>query len=171
LVSQSGFQSNFQQRLWDFTQFHQFIGGSGAAGIGYTGGAIIGAALAHRSDGILPISIQGDGDFMMGPGAMWTAAHHRLPLLTLIHNNRAWHNETMFVQVVAGRRDRHPERGTIGTVLTDPDINYAKIAQGFGVYAEEPITDPAKLGPAIARAVKVVRSGHPALVDVVSSPR
>jgi acetolactate synthase-1/2/3 large subunit len=171
LVSGSSFQENWQQRLWDFTGFHQYIGSSGAAGVGYTCGASIGAALAHRSDGIIAVSIHGDGDFMMGPGFLWSAAHHKLPLLTVVHNNRAWHNETMFVQQVAGRRDRHPERGRIGTVITDPNIDYAKVAQGFGVYAEGPITTPGQLGPALARAVKMVRSGYPALVDVVSQPR
>ena len=171
LVSGTAFQSAWPQRLWDFTGHHQFIGGSGAAGIGYTGGAALGAALAHRSDGVLCVNIQGDGDFMVGPGMLWTAAHHKLPLLTIMHNNRGWINETFFIQELAGRRNRHPERGTIGTVLTDPYINYAKVAQGFGVYAEGPISDPAQLGPALARAVKVVRGGHPALVDVVSQAR
>lgn len=171
LVSQTSFQSNWPQRLWDFTQQHQYIGGQGGDGVGYTGCAALGAALAHRSDGVLPVSIEGDGDFLMNPAAMWTAAHHGLPLLIVVHNNRAWHNETMKVQIVAGQRDRHPERGTIGTVLTAPNIDYAQVARGFGVYAERPIADPADLGPALARAVKVVRSGRPALVDVVSAPR
>ncbi len=166
LVSQSSFQSNWQNRLWDFTGHHQYLGGSGAAGIGYIGGAAVGAALAHKGDGCLCISVQGDGDLMVGPGAMWTAAHHKIPLLTIVHNNRAWHQETMSIQILASRRDRHPERGRIGTVITDPNINYAKVAQGFGVYAERPITDPA-----IARAIKVVKSGEPALIDVVTQPR
>jgi acetolactate synthase-1/2/3 large subunit len=107
----------------------------------------------------------------MGPGFLWTAAHHKLPLLTVVHNNRAWHNETMFIQQLAGRRDRHPERGRIGTVLTEPNIDFAQVARGFGVYAEGPISNPSELGPALARAVKMVRSGHPALVDVISQPR
>lgn len=171
LVSGSSFQGNWQQRLWDFTGHHQYIGSSGAAGVGYQCGAAIGAALAHRSDGVFCLNIHGDGDFMMGPGYLWTAAHHKLPLLTIMHNNRAWHNETMFVQQVAGRRDRHPEMQRIGTVLTEPNIDYAKVAQGFGVYAEGPITTPSQLAPALARAVKMVRSGYPALVDVVSQPR
>ena len=171
LVSQSSFQSNWQNRLWDFTGHHQYLGGSGAAGIGYIGGAAVGAALAHKTDGCLCVSVQGDGDLMVGPGAMWTAAHHRIPLLTIVHNNRAWHQETMSIQILASRRDRHPERGRIGTVITDPDINYAKVAQGFGVYAESQITDPTKLGPAIARAIKVVKRGEPALIDVVTQPR
>jgi thiamine pyrophosphate-dependent acetolactate synthase large subunit-like protein len=173
LVSQSGFQSSWQNRLWDFTDHSQYLGGSGAAGIGYIGGAAIGAALAHKEmkTGAVCVSFQGDGDLMVGPGAMWTAAHHHIPLLTIVHNNRAWHQETMSVQILASRRSRHPERGRIGTVITDPNIDYAKVAQGFGVYAEKPITQASDLGPAIARALAVVRRGEPALLDVVTQPR
>jgi len=171
LVSQSNFQSNWQNRLWDFTGHHQYLGGSGGAGIGYIGGAAVGAALAHKNDGCFCVSIQGDGDLMVGPGAMWTAAHHKIPLLTIVHNNRAWHQETMSVQILASRRDRHPERGRIGTVITDPNIDYAKIAQGFGVYAEGPITEASAIAPALARAIKIVKRGEPALLDVVTQPR
>ncbi len=171
LVSQSGFQSNWQQRLWDFTKHHQYIGGQGAAGIGYTGPASVGAALAHRNDGIISVSIQGDGDFMFFPGSHWSAAHHKLPLLTIIHNNRAWHQELMFLQDIASRRERHPERAGIGTVITEPNIDYAKIASGLGVYGQGPITHPADLGPAIARALAVVKRGEPALIDVVAQGR
>jgi acetolactate synthase I/II/III large subunit len=173
LVSQSSFQSSWQNRLWDFTQASQYLGGSGAAGIGYIGGAAIGAALAHKEKGggTLCISVQGDGDLMVGPGAMWTAAHHHIPLLTIVHNNRAWHQETMSVQIMASRRRRHPERGRIGTIITDPNIDYAKVAQGFGVFSEGPITQATDLAGALARAIKVVRNGEPALLDVVTQPR
>jgi acetolactate synthase I/II/III large subunit len=171
LVSQAQFQSFWPQRLWDMTGHHQYLGHQGAAGVGYTGPAAVGAALAHRSDGIVCVSIEGDGSFGATGMAHWTAAHHKLPLLTLLHNNRAFYQETMFVQKMAGRRDRHPERGRIGTEITAPNIDYAKIAQGYGVYAEGPISSPADLGPAIARALKVVKSGHPALIDVVSQGR
>ncbi len=172
VVSSTGFQSNWPARLWDFTDYSQYHGGSGAAGIGYIGGAAIGCALAHKDNGgAVCVSFQGDGDFMMGPGAMWTAAHHRIPLLMVIHNNRAWYQETMSVQILASRRDRHPDRGRIGTEIVDPNINYAKVAEGFGVYAEPQITHPDQLAPAIARALKVVKSGHPALLDIVSQGR
>jgi acetolactate synthase I/II/III large subunit len=172
-VSQTGFQSSWPNRLWDFTKSHQFIGGSGAAGIGYIGGAQVGAAYAHKemNTGAVCVSFQGDGDFMMGPGAMWTAAHHRIPLLMIIHNNRAWYQETMSVQILASRRDRHPERGRIGTEIVDPNIDYSKLAAGFGVYAPPQVTQASDLAPAIARALKVVRSGHPALLDVVTEGR
>jgi thiamine pyrophosphate-dependent acetolactate synthase large subunit-like protein len=171
LVSQATFQSFWQQRLWDMTKHYNYLGPQGAAGIGYTGPASVGAALAHRNDGIISVSIQGDGDFMFFPGSHWSAAHHKLPLLTLIHNNRAWHEELMFLQVVADRRNRHPERAEIGTTITNPNIDYAKIASGLGVYGQGPISNPDDLGPAIVRALAVVKRGEPALIDVVSQGR
>ncbi|PYR42465.1 MAG: thiamine pyrophosphate-binding protein, partial [Acidobacteria bacterium] len=63
------------------------------------------------------------------------------------------------------------DRGRLGSELVDPAIDFAKVAQGLGVHAEGPITDPKDLGPAIARAVAVVKRGEPALVDVVCQPR
>lgn len=167
----SSIQLSWPQRLWDFTKYHNWNGGSGGAGIGYTNPAAVGAALAYRNSGIMPVNINGDGDFMMGPGAMWTCAHHKLPLLTIIHNNRAWHQETMSVQILASRRNRHPENGRIGTVITDPNMNYAKFAEAQGIEGIGPITNPADVGPALARAVKIVKSGYPVIVDMVMQPR
>jgi acetolactate synthase I/II/III large subunit len=88
-----------------------------------------------------------------------------------MHNNRAYHQELMHVQRMANRHNRGIDRAVIGTTLEDPDIDYSKIAQGLGVHAEGPITDPMDLGPAIQRAVEIVRRGEPALVDVVTQPR
>ena len=108
---------------------------------------------------------------MYAPGVLWTAAHHKIPLLSVMHNNRAYHQEAMHVQRMCNRHNRGIDRGMIGSALTDPGIDYTKIAQGMGVYAEGPITDPKDLGPALARAVAVVKKGEPALVDVVTQTR
>ena len=108
---------------------------------------------------------------MYAPGVLWTAAHHRIPLLSVMNNNRSYHLEIMHVQRMANRRNRGIDRGEIGSMLTDPNIDYAKLAQGLGVYAEGPISDPKDLGPAIARALAVVKRGEPALVDVVTQAR
>jgi thiamine pyrophosphate-dependent acetolactate synthase large subunit-like protein len=91
--------------------------------------------------------------------------------LTIVHNNRAWHQETMHVQRIADRRERQPEHAKIGTLIGNPDIDYSKLALSLGVYADGPVTQPGQIAPAIARALKVVKSGMPALVDVVSQPR
>jgi acetolactate synthase I/II/III large subunit len=108
---------------------------------------------------------------MYAPGVLWTAAHHRIPLLTVMHNNRAYHQEVMQVQIMADRHSRGIDRATIGTTISDPFIDYAKLAQSMGVYAEGPISDPKELGPAITRAIRVVTGGEPALIDVLTQPR
>ena len=108
---------------------------------------------------------------MYAPGVLWTMAHHRIPLLSVMQNNRAYHQELMHVQRMACRHNRGIDRATIGTTIRDPNIDYAKVAQGMGVYAEGPITDPKDLGPAIRRAIAVVKRGEPALLDVLTEPR
>jgi acetolactate synthase I/II/III large subunit len=171
IVAATGQMGSWPQRLWDLDQPYHYNGGSGASGVGYGMPAAVGAALAARDQGRYAINFQGDGDFMMQPGSLWTLAHHKIPLLIVMHNNRAWHQETMHLQRMANRRERGPETAKIGTLITDPNIDFAKMAQSMGVYGEGPITNPDQLGPAIARALKVVRNGMPALVDVVSQPR
>jgi len=108
---------------------------------------------------------------MYAPGVWWTAAHHQIPLLAVMHNNRAYHQELMHIQRMGARHERGIERAHIGTTLIEPNIDYAKIAQGMGVFAEGPITNPNDLGPAFKRALDVVKKGEPALVDVVTQPR
>ena len=169
--STPNFVSNWPLRLWDMTKPYQFIGGSGGYGEGYGAPSSAGAALANRKHGRISVAIQNDGDLMYSNGVLWTAAHHRIPLLSVMHNNRAYHQEVMHVQRMAARHQRGVDQAGVGTTLTDPNIDYAKVAQGMGVYAEGPITDPKDLGPAIARALAVVKRGEPALVDVVTQPR
>jgi acetolactate synthase-1/2/3 large subunit len=171
MVSAVGMMSNWPLRLWDFTKPYQYIGGAGGAGIGYGLPAAVGAALANKKYGRISVNFQNDGDIMYAPGALWTAAHHHIPLLSVMHNNRAYHQEVMQVQIMADRKSHGLDRAVIGTTITNPDVNYAKIADGMGVHAEGPITDPKDLAPAIARALAVVKKGEPALVDVHTQPR
>jgi acetolactate synthase I/II/III large subunit len=171
LVSRTTFLSNWPVRLWAFDKYHHYIGGAGGYGIGYGAPAAVGAALANRKYGRLTVNLQPDGDLMYAPGVLWTAAHHRIPLLTVMNNNRAYHQEVMQVQIMADRHSRGIDRANIGTTLSDPDINYAKLAQSMGVYAEGPISTPKELGPAITRTIQVVKRGEPALIDVLTQPR
>ena len=171
LVSESGNSSGWAFRLWDFDKHYHHLGDSGGAGVGYGAPAAVGGALANKKYGRLSVNIQGDGDLLYAPGVLWTAAHHRIPLLTVMHNNRAYHQEVMHVQRMANRHNRGVTRANIGTTIVDPNVDFAKVAQGMGVYAEGPITDPKALGPALRRALAVVKKGEPALVDVVTQPR
>jgi acetolactate synthase-1/2/3 large subunit len=171
LVAESGIMSDWTSRLWSFDKHYQALGGSGGAGVGYGAPAAVGAALANKKLGRLSVTIQGDGDFLYAPGVWWTAAHHRIPLLAVMHNNRAYHQEIMHLQRMANRHNRGITRAHIGTTIGDPNVDFAKIAQGMGVHAQGPITNPNDLGPAIKRALDVVKRGEPSLIDVVTQPR
>jgi acetolactate synthase I/II/III large subunit len=158
-------------RLWPATEHYNFLGHAGAAGVGYTAPAAVGAALANRDKGILTAVIQPDGDLMYAPGVLWTAAHHKIPILMLMHNNRAYHQEVMHLQKMAGLHNRRMDTARIGTTIENPNIDYALLARAQGVWAEGPIADPAAIAPALQRAVAVVRKGEPALIDVVTQGR
>jgi thiamine pyrophosphate-dependent acetolactate synthase large subunit-like protein len=167
--------SNWASRLWPMEKHYHHLGGPGGYGVGYNLPAAIGAALANRSLGRFSVNLQTDGDFMYAPGVLWTAAHHQIPVLTVMHNNRGYHQEVMHVQRLSNRRNRVASLGNdfgpIGTRIENPDIDYAKLAASMGWWSAGPITDPAELGPTFKRAVEVVKSGQPALVDVVTQPR
>ena len=171
LVSWQGFISGWPGRLWNFDKHYQYIGGQGAGAMGYGAPAAVGAALANRKHGRLSINIQTDGDLNYAPGVLWTACHHKIPLLTVMHNNRAYHQEVMFVQQMASQRNRGADRAHIGTTLREPNIDYTRLAQAYGMYGEGPIENPKDLAPAIGRALDRVKRGEPALVDVITQPR
>ena len=170
LVSRSDAMNGWAQRFWKFDKYYHHIGQSGSVAIGYSAPASVGAALGNKKYGRLSINLQTDGDLMYLPGVLWTAAHHRIPMLTVMHNNRAYNTEVMQVQRIAGLHHRDIGRCRIGTAIEDPNIDYAKLAQSMGWYAEGPITDPKDLGPAIRRALAAVDRGEPALLDAVTQP-
>ena len=159
--------------LWDVTKHYQTLGGGRAYGVGYHAPAAVGAALAHRKHGRLLVSRQNDGDLMYVPGTLWTAAHHRIPFLSVMRNNRSYHQEVMHLQRMANRYQRGATAAStsVGTKIDDPNIDYATMARSMGVYGEGPITNPNDLRPALERAIERVESGEVALVDVVSQPR
>jgi len=159
------------RRLWPATEYHHMLGGSGAQGVGYAAPAALGVALANKAKGLLTVTFQPDGDLMYSPGILWTAAYHKLPVLFVMHNNRGYHQEIMHVQRMASLHKRRPDTAWVGTILDKPAIDFAKLAQAQGVWAEGPIEDPAKLGAALQRAVAVVKRGEPALLDVVCQGR
>ena len=171
LVSTDRMVSAWPTRLWNFSKHYQFIGAQGGAGVGYGAPAAVGAALANKKHGRISVAIQCDGDLNYAPGVLWTAAHHQIPLLSVMHNNRAYHEERMYLALLAAKYNSDPSTSDIGTALNGPNIDYASIAKGYGMYAEGPITDPTALGPAISRAIERVKKGEPALLDVVTQPR
>ena len=163
-------------RLWNIEKHYQTLGGGGAGAMGSGLPIAIGAALAHRPHGRVCVRVQGDGDFMYVPGSLWTAAHHRIPFLTVMWNNRAYWQEVMHITRMSLRHQRGggdmlDKNAGIGTRIHDPNVDYAMVARGLGVHGEGPISNPNDLGPALRRAVEVVMRGEPALVDVVTQPK
>jgi thiamine pyrophosphate-dependent acetolactate synthase large subunit-like protein len=175
LVASEGNVSNWPARLWPIAKHYQWLGRSGGYGVGYGAPASVGAALANRDAGRFSVSIQSDGDLMYAPGVLWTAARHKIPLLAVMHNNRAYHQEVMHVQRLSNFRDRVANTGNdlgpVGTTIMNPDIEYHKLAESMGWWAKGPIKDPKELGPALKEAVKVVQAGQPALLNVWTQPR
>jgi thiamine pyrophosphate-dependent acetolactate synthase large subunit-like protein len=162
---------NWPLRLWDFDKHYQYIGRAGAEGVGYYAPASVGAALANKKHGRISVSIQPDGDLMVAPGALWTAARHQIPILIVMQNNRAYHQEVMWFQRAALARNRSIALAEAGFGLGNPNIDFAKMAESMGVGSSGPISDPKDLAAAIRRGIGVVKRGEPYLIDVVTQPR
>jgi len=168
----NGTSNGWARRLWDFSKPNQYLGASGGAGVGYGSGAAIGAALALKGTGKLAVDIQSDGDLLMTSSSLWTAAKHRIPLLIVMHNNQSFYNSEEHGIEVAKFRNRPVENAGIGTHVDDPAVDYAKLAQSFGVNAEGAVRNPADLRPALERGLKFIKEKNlPYLVDVIAEPR
>ena len=162
------------RRLWDWPQTGCYLGTSGGAGLGYGMGAALGGALAQRQKGSgkLCVNLQADGDLLYTPSALWTAAHHRLPMLVIMFNNRTYYNSEEHAIEVARVRERPVANAGVGTRLDEPPVNFALMAQSFGLYGEGPIDTLEAIRPALQRALRVVKEeGRLALVDIVMQPR
>ncbi len=175
LVNAGNGTSGWPNRFFATSRHYHWLGGSGGAGQGYGMPAAIGAAHANKALGRFSVSIQSDGDLMYAPGCLWTASRHEIPLLTVMHNNKGYHQEVMHVQRLSNRRVRVANNGKdfgpIGTRIENPDVDYAQLAKSMGWYAEGPISDPKDLAPALKRAVEVVKKGQPALLNTLTQPR
>jgi thiamine pyrophosphate-dependent acetolactate synthase large subunit-like protein len=168
-VLANGSLHNWVHRLWSIDRVDGYLGSSGGAGLGYGLGASIGAALAHRHSDRLVIDIQSDGDALMTPGALWTAAHHRVPLMIVVENNRKWGNSYMHAASVAHARNRSAERAWVGTVIDDPPICFAELARAQGISAIWTVTTEAELDAALKSATAhVMSTREPVLVDVLT---
>jgi thiamine pyrophosphate-dependent acetolactate synthase large subunit-like protein len=151
---------------WPFRHPLDFLGSDGGGGIGAGPGIGVGAALALRGSGRLVIAVCGDGDFLMGATALWTAAHYRIPLLLVVANNRSYYNDEMHQERVARMRDRPIENKWIGQRIADPDIDLAAIGHAQGALGWGPIERLDDLAPALVAALQAVADGSVAVVDV-----
>jgi thiamine pyrophosphate-dependent acetolactate synthase large subunit-like protein len=152
---------------WAFGHPLDFLGYDGGGGIGSGPGMAVGAALALRDSDRLPVAVLGDGDYLMGVQALWTAAHQRIPLLLVVANNRSYFNDEVHQERVAHQRGRDASRKWVGQRIDDPPPDLAGLARAQGVQGIGPVSDRAVLGAALAAAVAQLRAGHPVVVDVV----
>jgi thiamine pyrophosphate-dependent acetolactate synthase large subunit-like protein len=155
---------------WPFRHPLDFLGSDGGGGLGAGPGHTVGAALALKGTGRIPIGICGDGDFLMGVTALWTAAHYRIPLLIVVANNRSFYNDEVHQERVARMRSRPVENKWIGQRISDPDIDLAALARAQGALGFGPIEDVSQLAPNFAKAIAAVEEGQIAVVDVRVAP-
>jgi thiamine pyrophosphate-dependent acetolactate synthase large subunit-like protein len=154
------------EHLWDFRHPLDFLGADGGGGIGSGPGMAVGAALALRDGERLPVAVLGDGDFLMGVTALWTAVRNGIPLLVVIANNRSFFNDELHQERVARERGRPVENRWIGQAIRDPDIDLAAMTRAQGCTGIGPIDDPRRLVAALTEAVAAVRRGKVCVVDV-----
>ena len=143
-----------------------YIGSEGGGGVGAGPGITVGAALALKGSGRMPIAIMGDGDFLMGVTALWTAAHYGIPCLILVANNRSFFNDEVHQERVAKERSRPVENKWIGQRIDQPDIDLAMMARAQGAEGIGPVKRAEDIGPAIARGIEAVKNGAVCVVDV-----
>ncbi len=157
------------RKLWDFEKPYRHPGRS--LGTATQFGISLGVALAHRDKKRLVVDIQPDGDLMFDAGAMWVAAKHRIPLLVVMYNNRAYYNDWEHQIRMAKLRGTPVERAHIGMDMSDPDPDFASMAKSMGWYAEGPIDKPKDVAAALKRAIAKVKAGTPALLDTITQKR
>jgi len=168
-VLTAGTLENWARKLWDFDEPYRHPGRS--LGTATQFGISMGVALAHREAKRLVVDMQPDGDLMFDAGAMWVAAKHRIPMLVVMHNNRAYYNDWEHQIRMAKLRGTPLERAHIGMDLDDPAPDFAAMAKSMGWYAEGPFESPEGLGAALERAIARVKAGQPALLDTVTQKR
>ncbi|HEV3395435.1 MAG TPA: thiamine pyrophosphate-binding protein [Xanthobacteraceae bacterium] len=155
---------------WTFRHPLDYIGSEGGGGIGAGPGVSVGAALALRGSGRLPVAVCGDGDFLMGVTALWTAVHYRIPLLLVVANNRSFFNDEVHQERVARMRARPVENKWIGQRIDDPDIDLAAMGRAQGAVGFGPVTRTGGLEAVLSEAIAAVEDGRVAVVDARVEP-
>ena len=168
-VLTAGTLEQWTRKLWDFDKPYRHPGRS--LGTATQFGISLGVALAHRGEKRLVVDMQPDGDLMFDAGAMWVAAKHRIPMLVVMHNNRAYYNDWEHQIRMAKLRGTPVERAYIGMDMDDPAPDFAAMAKSMGWYAEGPFESPKGVAAALKRAIAQVKAGHPALLDTVTRKR
>jgi thiamine pyrophosphate-dependent acetolactate synthase large subunit-like protein len=156
--------------LWEFQHPLDYLGYDGGGGIGSGPGMMVGAALGLKGSGRLPVAVIGDGDYMMGVSALWTAANARVPLLAVVANNRSFFNDEVHQERVARDRNRPIENRWIGQRISDPEPDLAMMARAQGLVGIGPVRRLAELDAAIAEGLAAMNKGRAVVIDVHIEP-
>jgi thiamine pyrophosphate-dependent acetolactate synthase large subunit-like protein len=156
--------------LWHFRHPLDYLGYDGGAGIGSGPGMAVGASMALKDSDRLPVAIIGDGDFLMGNTALWSAAALQVPMLVIVANNQSFFNDEVHQERVARDRQRPVENRWIGQRIGNPRVDLAAMARAQGFDGIGPVLTRKELAPALADAIAKVRAGKSVLVDVQVRP-
>ena len=143
-----------------------YIGHDGGAGVGSGPGMTVGAGLALKGTGRVAIGLVGDGDFLMGNTAIWTAAHYQIPCLIIVCNNRSFYNDERHQGRMAANRGRPEENRWIGQRIDDPPVDIAAMARSQGALGIGPIEKPEDVLPAVQQGITAARAGTPCVIDM-----
>jgi thiamine pyrophosphate-dependent acetolactate synthase large subunit-like protein len=147
-----------------------YLGADGAAGIGGAPGMSVGSALALRDSGRLPVAVFGDGDYLMGVSALWTAARHRIPMLIVIANNTGYYIDEQHQVTTSLARDRSTQTASIGQRISDPEVDIMAMAKAQGFDGSGPLRIKSDLKDAISAGIAAVEAGGCYLIDVRIRP-
>ncbi|WP_144636034.1 thiamine pyrophosphate-binding protein [Bordetella genomosp. 13] len=142
-----------------------YLGYDGGGGIGSGPGMAVGAALGLRGTPRLPVAVLGDGDFLMGATALWTAVSYGIPLLVIVANNRSFFNDEVHQEKVAQMRTRPVENKWIGQRIEGPEIDLAGLARAQGALGWGPVDNAKALSAALDEAIAAVQAGKVAVID------
>nr|WP_315594218.1 thiamine pyrophosphate-binding protein [uncultured Cupriavidus sp.] len=143
-----------------------YLGYDGGGGVGSGPGMCVGAALGLRGSDRLPVGVIGDGDFLMGATALWTAVRYDIPLLLVVANNRSFFNDEVHQERVALTRSRPVENKSVGQRIEEPDVDLAAMARAQGAKAWGGIRTISELQSVLGEGIQAVRDGHVAVIDV-----
>jgi thiamine pyrophosphate-dependent acetolactate synthase large subunit-like protein len=147
-----------------------FVGNDGGGAVGTGPGHTIGTALALKDSGRLTVGVIGDGDYLMGVQALWTAAHFEIPVMFVCADNRSYFNDEMHQERVAQMRSRPAQNRWIGQRIDDPRVDLVAMARAQGFDSEAPVSTPEALAKALKRGAEIVAKGGRYFIDSVVEP-
>jgi len=147
-----------------------FMGNDGGGAVGTGPGHTIGAALALKDSDRLTIGVLGDGDYLMGVNALWTASRFEIPVMIVVADNRSYYNDEMHQERVAQMRSRPAQNRWIGQRIDDPRVDLVAMARAQGFDSEAPVSTPEALAKALKRGAEIVARGGRYFIDSVIKP-